>query len=43
MDPLDIEAKILDMKAKVTYMNKKVEEADDITENPYEQKYQQYL
>ena len=43
VDPVDIEAKILDMKSKITYMNKKIEEGYGDGQNPYEQKYQEYL
>ena len=43
VDPVDIEAKILDMKSKINFMNKKIEEGYGDGQNPYEQKYQEYL
>ena len=31
VDPLDIEAKILDMKSKIGFMDKKIEESGDVS------------
>ena len=36
VDPVDIEAKILDMKSKINFMNKKIEEGYGDGQNPYE-------